>query len=86
MPRCYAPRLLGRPPIVARGDTPLAKAINDVRCWYMGGKADNQGKCGDSAYFSEDGWTTAACGNDPDYGCRRPFLVVISDGRGRLQG
>jgi hypothetical protein len=76
----FEPRLVGRPPILARGDTPLAKAINDVRCWYMGGKADNQGKCGESAYFADDGWTTVACGNDPDYGCRRPFLVVISDG------
>ena len=33
-----------------------------------------------SAYFAEDGWTTAACVNDPDYGCRRPFLIIISDG------
>ena len=29
---------------------------------------------------------TAACGNDPDYGCRRPFLVVISDGEDVCKG
>ena len=81
------PRLPGREPILAQGNTALAKAMNDFRCWYMGGKGRHaDSKCGDSAYFESDGWSALACGRDPDYGCRRPYLIVISDGNDVCKG
>ena len=75
----YRPRFAGRPPIVAAGDTPLGKAINDARCWYMGNKGTGSNKCSDSAFF-DAGWSEVACTFDSEYGCRRPFLIIITDG------
>lgn len=70
----------GRPPLIARGDTPLAKAVNDFRCWYLGtqGQAGSS-KCGANS-FSDEGWSQVACTFDSRWGCRRPFLIIISDG------
>ncbi|HVR28387.1 MAG TPA: PilC/PilY family type IV pilus protein [Thermoanaerobaculia bacterium] len=82
----HGPRVAGRPPLVAVGSTPLEASLNDFRCWYMGNKGKNpSGKCGDSAFF-EEGWSQAACANDPEYGCRRPYLLIISDGANTCSG
>ena len=82
----YGPRVAGRPPLVGVGNSPIEASLNDFRCWYMGNKGKNPtGKCGDSAYFNE-GWSAAACANDPEYGCRRPYLLLISDGDNTCQG
>ena len=82
----FTPRVPGRPPLVGVGDSPLEASLNDFRCWYMGNKGKNPtGKCGQSAYFNE-GWSAAACSNDPEYGCRRPYLLVISDGANTCSG
>ncbi len=68
--------------IFAEGQSPLAKAINDFRCWSLGG--DNN-KCRNSS-APEGGWKDLACANDPDFGCRRVFLIVISDGEDTIGG
>ena len=82
----YVPAVASRPPLVARGDTPLAKAILDFRCWYLGteGVQGNQ-KCRSSAFFNQ-GWSQTACTYDSEWGCRRPYLVVISDGADTCPG
>ena len=43
-------------------------------------------KCGQSAYFADDGWSAVACENDPEYGCRRPYIILISDGEDVCKG
>lgn len=76
----FEPRIVGREPLVAVGDTPLGKAINDVRCWYMGDKGTSSGgKCGESPFF-DLGWSEVACTFDSEYGCRKPFVIMITDG------
>lgn len=83
----FPPRVAGRRPLVAKGETPLEASINDFRCWYMGGKGTKaDAKCGNSAFFEEDGWSAAACAEDAEYGCRRPFLLIISDGENTCSG
>lgn len=73
-------------PIIARGKTPLAKAINDFRCWYMGGDGPGGAdKCKNSAFF-DAGWANLACTLDSDFGCRKPFLIIISDGEDNCPG
>jgi hypothetical protein len=81
-----APALAGRPPIIAAGVTPLGKAMLDFRCWYTGKETpDGRAvpKCDsmdETAFFEESCWAGAACDLDPEFGCRRPFLILISDG------
>lgn len=70
---------LTAPPLVAFGASPLARAINDFRCWYNG--KDNDQKCRDDSERPWDrGWRFVAADNDALANCRRPFLIVISDG------
>jgi len=72
-------------PLIAEGDTAIARALIDIRCWYMG-TAEEHGnsKCRASPFGNDfSGWRNVACqqnGGDPNFGCRRPFLIVISDG------
>lgn len=62
-------------PIFATGPSPLGKSVIDFRCWYMG----EGNKCNDSAYDA-GGWETIAAAKDSEWGCRRPYLIVLSDG------
>lgn len=69
-----------RSPLFATGPTPLGKAINDFRCFYLG----EGGKCRDVAY--NPGWEALNIKYDRDSGCRRPYLIVISDGNDTCKG
>lgn len=69
-----------RSPLFASGPTPLGKAINDFRCFYLG----EGGKCRDVAY--NPGWEALDILYDRDTGCRRPYLIVISDGSDTCKG
>ncbi len=70
-------------PLVAFGESPLAKAINDFRCWYLSSKTPG-GKCNNRTYTT--GWEEIALANDSDWGCRRPFLIIITDGENSCTG
>ena len=70
-----------RVPVMAAGLSPLNKSINDFRCYYMG----DGNKCTNTPFFSQ-GWDALACQKDKTYGCRRPYLIIISDGEENTQG
>lgn len=61
-------------PLFATGPSPLGKAVIDFRCWFLG----EGNKCNESAY--NPGWQTIAAGQDREWACRRPYLIVLSDG------
>lgn len=61
-------------PLYASGPSPLSKAVIDFRCWYLG----EGNKCNESAY--NPGWEAIAASKDSEWGCRRPYLIVLSDG------
>ena len=70
-----------RVPLMAAGLSPLNKSINDFRCYYTG----EGNKCNNTPFFG-DGWDALACEKDRTYGCRRPYLIVISDGEENTNG
>ena len=59
-------------PLVAFGSTPLGNSIRDFRTWYAGCA---QGSCND-----DTGWRDLAQEEDPDWGCRKTYLLVLTDG------
>jgi Tfp pilus tip-associated adhesin PilY1 len=61
-------------PLVGLGHSPLSKAVADFRCWYLG----DGNKCRTSFY--DPGWEALAASRDEAWGCRKPYLIVISDG------
>ena len=78
-------------PMIAAGQSPFGKTINDYRCWYLGPKIGPAGKCRESgakiAY--EYGWQQIAADptfGDPDYECRRPYAILITDGEDNCEG
>jgi hypothetical protein len=64
----------GQVPLFASGASPLGKMVVDFRCWYLG----DGSKCNESAY--NPGWEAIAKTKDSAWGCRRPYLIVLSDG------
>jgi Tfp pilus tip-associated adhesin PilY1 len=59
-------------PLIATGSTPLGHSVRAFRKWYAGCE---QGTCPKS-----QGWSSIAAAQDPDWGCRRKYLLVITDG------
>ncbi|HYU31190.1 MAG TPA: PilC/PilY family type IV pilus protein [Thermoanaerobaculia bacterium] len=66
----------GEIPLIAYGNSPLGRAINDFRCWWNG---NDDNKCNGTRAYSQ-GFEALALQFDPEWGCRRPYLLVISDG------
>jgi len=66
----------GEIPLIACGNSPLGRAINDYRCWWNG-NGDN--KCKGTRPYTK-GFEALALQFDPEWGCRRPYLLIISDG------
>ena len=62
-------------PLFASGPSPMGKSVIDFRCWYQG----EGNKCDDDAYGA-GGWESVAAAKDSEWGCRRPYLIVLSDG------
>ena len=62
----------GVKPLIAFGSTPLGNSIRDFRTWYAG--------CSQGACPHATGWRDLAEANDPDWGCRKVYLLVITDG------
>ncbi len=75
-------------PILAFGNSPFARAVNDVYCWYLGG--DNLNKCksdsdeGGSEF--DKGWKVLYEGTDLFAGCQERHLIVITDGEDNAAG
>jgi Tfp pilus tip-associated adhesin PilY1 len=67
-------------PYFASGPTRLSKMITDFRCFYLGDK----NKCNDAAY--DPGWEAIDLANDRDSGCRKPYLIILSDGADTCKG
>jgi Tfp pilus tip-associated adhesin PilY1 len=67
-------------PVFASGPTRLSKMITDFRCYYLGDK----NKCKDAAY--DPGWEAIDLANDRDSGCRKPYLIILSDGADTCKG
>jgi hypothetical protein len=57
-------------PLIVNGSTPLGSSINAFRKWWSGCTA---GTC-------STGWAAQAQALDPDWACRRQYLIVLSDG------
>lgn len=72
----------GQRPLVGAGVTKLGKSIVDFRCWYMG----EGEKCRDADPYPAGGWQRIALDFDDKWGCRRPYLVVVSDGENTCAG
>lgn len=62
----------GARPLIAFGSTPLGNSIRDFRTWYAG--------CPQGACPNDSGWRDLAAAEDPDWGCRRVYLLVLTDG------
>jgi hypothetical protein len=59
-------------PIIANGATPLGNSIKSFRTWYSG--------CPHGNCPRGSGWEDVAATMDPDWACRKKYLLVISDG------
>ncbi len=59
-------------PLIASGSTPLGNSVRDFRTWYAG--------CAQGACPHATGWKDLAAANDPDWGCRKTYLLVLTDG------
>src|SRR6185436_13459661 len=73
----YDLRNPGEIPLIAYGNSPLGRAINDYRCWWNG---DGDNKCKGTGRSYTQGFEALALQFDPEWGCRRPYLLLISDG------
>jgi len=74
-------------PLIAAGETTLGKASVDYRCWYAG--FGNKCKTGNGHFaelYGDGGFEEVAAANDPEWGCRRPYSIYISDGADTCQG
>lgn len=58
-------------PLLANGSTPLGKSLGSIRQWYKGCAT---GSC------PTTGWKSIAASSDPDWACRRKFILVLTDG------
>ena len=59
-------------PLIASGSTPLGFSVKSFRTWYAG--------CAHGSCNKGTGWKHVASAQDPDWGCRKKFLLVITDG------
>jgi len=73
-------------PLLALDNSPLARAINDMRCWYLGNRGKGANKCDSENPVVDTGWEEAACEFDSQFGCRKPYLIIISDGEDNVSG
>jgi hypothetical protein len=74
-----------RRPILPSAElSPLASALRDLLCWY---RAPRDGACGGlraapnaPGPANGAGWADRAAVQDPDWPCRRLYLVIVGDG------
>ena len=75
-------------PLLAYGNSPLARAVNDVRCWYLGGDNDNKCKSssGEGGSEFENGWKKLFHDDDLFHACQDRHLILITDGEDNAKG
>src|SRR5436190_3981751 len=56
--------------LIAGGSTPLGWTLANWRVWFTGSENGR----------SNGGWRSLAMANDPNWGCRKVYLLVITDG------
>jgi hypothetical protein len=61
-------------PLVASGSTPLGASLVSFRNWYKGCTSST------SACNGITGWDDFAASNDSSWGCRRKYVLVLTDG------
>lgn len=61
-------------PLIPDGSTPLGNVLKSFRNWYKGCTAST-GACNTST-----GWDDFAAANDSSWGCRRKFVLILTDG------
>lgn len=60
-------------PLIAQGFTPLGNSMNGFRDWYAG--------CHDQEVCTPgSGWVDVAQADDPLFGCRGKYLLILTDG------
>jgi len=59
-------------PIFPNGSTPLGYSLGSIRSWFRG--------CLNGSCPGDTGWDDIAATQDPDWQCRRKYLLVITDG------
>ena len=71
-------------PLIAFGQSPLSRALNDIRCWVLGANDGQPGKCNGPQF--ETGWNSLFQQLDLWYACRVPYLLVVTDGESNSTG
>ncbi len=61
-------------PLIPSGSTPLGNSLRSFRNWFKGCDVSN------SACNTSTGWDDFAAANDPSWGCRRKFILLLTDG------
>lgn len=60
-------------PLLAQGNTPLGNSMDDFRDWYAG--CHDQEVCPPGG-----GWVDQALADDPLFGCRGKYILILTDG------
>jgi hypothetical protein len=67
-------KTVNQKPLVPNGSTPLGGALVNFRNWYKGCTSST------SACNGSTGWDDFAAAHDSSWGCRRKFIVFLTDG------
>jgi len=59
-------------PLIGEGLTPLGNTVEAFRTWYAG--------CAHGTCPKNTGWKDVAATHDPNWPCRKKFLIVLTDG------
>ncbi len=73
-------------PLIAAGSSPLVHALNDFRCWYASEKDPSCRRSASNGYLYAGAFEDLAAAHDDEWPCRRPFLIVITDGENNCPG
>lgn len=66
-------------PLFPSGSTPLGYSLRDIRTWFRG--------CyGSTNCSGQTGWDDIASEQDPDWECRRKYVLVLTDGDDTCSG
>lgn len=65
-------------PLLPTGSTPLGWSLKSIREWFRG--------CENGSCPNATGWDDIAAATDPDWTCRKKYLIVITDGDDTCSG